>query len=89
MTDLIAPPLAGRILQALMAVPAGRGVSLPRLVKVLELSGSAIMRELALMGDAAIGGRPGPGWVHLAHADGRWVASITSNGRVEASRTEH
>ncbi|MCW5655505.1 MAG: formate dehydrogenase accessory sulfurtransferase FdhD [Hydrogenophaga sp.] len=33
------------------------------------------------MGDAAIGGVPGPGWVRVEQAGDRWVAHLTATGR--------
>jgi hypothetical protein len=34
------------------------------------------MRRLTLMGDAAIGGVRGPGWVRVEQHDDRWVAHL-------------
>ncbi|KQP08403.1 hypothetical protein [Pseudorhodoferax sp. Leaf265] len=74
-------PLSTRILQQLAQAPVGGGMSLPRLGKRLGLNASVLMRELALMGDAAIGGVRGPGWAHVVQLDGRWVVHITPAGR--------
>lgn len=72
-------PLA--ILQALAAAPGTAGMSLPRLGKQLGQSASVLMRQLSLMSDAAIGGRPGPGWVRVTQVEDRWVAHLTDAGR--------
>ncbi|GHC85827.1 hypothetical protein GCM10007320_31160 [Pseudorhodoferax aquiterrae] len=78
-------PLALRILQELATAPAEGGMSLPRLGKRLGLGASVLMRELAGMGDAAIGGVRGPGWARVEQLDGRWVAHITPAGRERLS----
>jgi hypothetical protein len=41
------------------------------------------MRRLTLMGDAAIGGVRGPGWVRVEQQDGRWVAHLQEPGRAQ------
>lgn len=69
------------ILRELVAAPVDSGVSVPRLGKRLGQGASVIMRQLSLMGDAAIGGTSGPGWVRVVLVDGRWVAHITPAGR--------
>ena len=73
--------LAQSILHALAQEDAG--VSLPRLSKHLGQSASAVLRELSFMGDAAIGGQPGPGWVRVWQQDGRWMAVLTEAGRAQ------
>lgn len=78
-------PLALRILQELATAPADGGMSLPRLGKRLGLGASVLMRELTLMGDAAIGGVRGPGWARVEQLDGRWVAHLTPAGRERVS----
>ena len=78
MTQIPTDPLASQILQMLAAEHAP--VSLPRLGKQLGQSGSVLMRQLAVMGSASIGGQAGPGWVDLRQEDGRWVARITLQG---------
>lgn len=78
-------PLALRILQELATTPADGGMSLPRLGKRLGLGASVLMRELTLMGDAAIGGVRGPGWARVEQLDGRWVAHLTPAGREQIS----
>jgi len=80
-----AAPLSTRILQELAAAPADGGMSLPRLGKRLGLNASVLMRELTLMGDAAIGGVRGPGWARVVQLDQRWVAHITPAGRAQLS----
>ena len=57
--------LTAALLAALAELDASQGVSLPRLAKHLDLPGSAIMRRLTLLGDAVLGGQPGPGWVRV------------------------
>lgn len=51
--------LAQAILRAL-AEEGGAPVSLPRLSKHLGQSGSAVLRAMSFLGDAALGGQPGP-----------------------------
>ena len=75
-------PLAAAILLALQEVPGG-GMSLPRLGKRLGQGASVLLRELALMGDAVVGGVPGPGWVQLTQADGRWRVQLAFGGRTQ------
>ncbi len=79
-------PLAAGILRELASAPeAGDGLSLPRLGKRLGQGVSVLMRQLALMGDAAIGGVPGPGWVRVVQTGDRWMASLTPAGRALAA----
>lgn len=75
-------PLAAAILRELAEAPAEGGMSLPRLGKRLGQGVSVLMRQLALMGDAVIGGVRGPGWVRVVQLDERWVAHLTPAGRV-------
>jgi hypothetical protein len=56
-------------------------VSLPWLGKQLGLSGSVLLRALSPLGDAAIAGEAGPGWVRLEMVDARWSAGLTEAGR--------
>jgi len=67
------------ILQAL--AEEGGEVSLPRLSKRLGHSASALLRELSFLGDAALGGQRGPGWVRVWQDEGRWVVALTEVGR--------
>ena len=69
------------ILRALADAPGEGGMSLPRLGKRLGQGASVVMRQLTLMGDAAIGGVRGPGWVRVVQLDDRWVAHLTDAGR--------
>ncbi|HEY9028043.1 MAG TPA: hypothetical protein VIP05_27370, partial [Burkholderiaceae bacterium] len=69
------------MLQELAGEPGEGGMSLPRLGKRLGVGASVLMRRLALMGAARIGGAHGPGWVRVEHADGRWRAALTDAGR--------
>jgi hypothetical protein len=73
------------ILRALAEAPGDGGMSLPRLGKRLGQGASVVMRQLTLMGDAAIGGVRGPGWVRVVQLDDRWVAHLTDAGREMAS----
>nr|WP_315464384.1 hypothetical protein [uncultured Rhodoferax sp.] len=75
------------LLRALAEEPGA--VSVPRLGKRLGQGASVIMRTLTLMGDAVLGGQPGPGWVRLEHVDGRWMVSLTEAGQGQAARTDH
>jgi len=79
------PPLAAAILRELAEAPRQGGMSLPRLGKRLGQGVSVLMRQLALMGDAAIGGVRGPGWVRVVQMDDRWVAHLTEAGRAMAA----
>ncbi len=83
-----ADAFAAAILRALAEAPAdgpgAGGMSLPRLGKRLGQGASVVMRQLTLMGDAAIGGVRGPGWVRVVQLDDRWVAHLTDAGRVAA-----
>jgi hypothetical protein len=72
------------ILRALAEAPPEGGMSLPRLGKRLGQGASVIMRQLTRMGDAAIGGIQGPGWVRVVQLDERWVAHLTEAGRAMA-----
>nr|WP_095949428.1 hypothetical protein [Variovorax boronicumulans] len=56
-------------------------MSLPRLGKRLGQGASVVMRQLTLMGDAALGGARGPGWVRVVQLEDRWVAHLTDAGR--------
>ena len=74
---------AHAILAALAQEGPGAPVSLPRLSKRLGLSASAVLRALSFLGDAALGGRRGPGWVRVWQQDGRWMAVLTEAGRAQ------
>ena len=69
------------ILRALAEAPGEGGMSLPRLGKRLGQGASVVMRQLTLMGDAALGGVRGPGWVRVVQLEDRWVAHLTDAGR--------
>ena len=85
MSERAAPapePLRLALLRALAESPAPEGLSLPRLAKRFGVGASAVLRELAPLGEASIGGVAGPGWVCVARHDGdRWSARITEAGR--------
>ncbi|MES2250874.1 MAG: hypothetical protein V4645_26620 [Pseudomonadota bacterium] len=74
------------ILRALAEAPGEGGMSLPRLCKRLGQGASVVMRQLTLMGDAALGGVRGPGWVRVVQLDDRWVAHLTDAGRAMLER---
>ena len=75
-------PLACCILRALAAeaTRGDAGMSLPRLGKRLGHSASVLMRELTHLSDAPLAGQPGPGWVRVVQAEGRWLAHLTLEG---------
>ncbi len=73
--------LATDILRALASEEAPEGTSLARLGKRLGQGASVLMRQLASMGDAPIGGVAGPGWVRVERIDARWVVHLTEAGR--------
>ncbi|AVT17532.1 formate dehydrogenase accessory sulfurtransferase FdhD [Paracidovorax avenae] len=73
------------LLAALAELDAPQGVSLPRLAKRLAQPGSAVLRRLHLLGDAVLGGTPGPGWVRVAQDGDRWLAHLTEAGRARAA----
>jgi FdhD protein len=81
-------PLALAILRVLAQsedpARADAGMSLPRLGKRLGQGVSVLMRQLTLMGDAAVGGERGPGWVVVAEQGGHWTARLTDAGRAVA-----
>ncbi|RYF21313.1 MAG: hypothetical protein EOO33_17200 [Comamonadaceae bacterium] len=59
---------------------------MPRLSKRLGVGASVVLRELTLLGDAALGGIAGPGWVRVQQADGRWRVALTPAGEALARR---
>jgi FdhD protein len=63
------------------------GLALPRLGKRLGVGASVLMRRAALLGEAAMGGRPGPGWVRLEARPGGWRMALTAAGRTAIART--
>jgi hypothetical protein len=73
------PSEADAVLAALAAEPGG--VSLPRLCKRLGLRMSVLLRTLAWLGEDAIGGVPGPGWVRVMRDGERDIAVLTEAGR--------
>lgn len=79
------PPLPtdARRLHALLAELAAHpeGVSTGRLCKRLGVRMSVLMRSLAWMGEDAIGGRPGPGWVRTVDEGARTLVHLTDAGR--------
>lgn len=77
-------PFTAAILLMLEGAPPPGGISLPRMGKRLQVSASALLRQLALMGDAQIGGRQGPGWVRVEQTEERWVVFVTDAGRAVA-----
>ena len=85
MSSAVVNPVYDAILRELAQEPEGRGMSLPRLGKRLGLGASVLMRHLTLMGDAALGGQLGPGWVRVVQADDRWVAHLTEEGFLQCA----
>ncbi|WP_295978323.1 hypothetical protein [uncultured Variovorax sp.] len=83
MSALLQDSLSVAILRMLAQEPEGTGVSLPRLGKRLGQGASVLMRRLTMMGDAAIGGVRGPGWVRVVQHDDRWVAHLLEAGRAQ------
>ena len=83
MSALLEDSLSVAILRMLAQAPQDTGVSLPRLGKRLGQGASVLMRRLTLMGDAAIGGVRGPGWVRVVQHDDRWVAHLQEPGRAQ------
>ena len=69
------------ILGVLAEAPPPGSVSLPRLAKRLDVSASALLRHLTMMGDAVIAGHAGPGWVRVVNREERWIVSLTPEGR--------
>ena len=73
------PSTTEALLAELVREPGG--VSLPRLYKRLGLRMSVLMRELAWLGEAPIGGRPGPGLVRVEERGERSFAVLTERRR--------
>ena len=73
--------LSAAILRELAAAPGEAGMSMPRLGKHLGLGASVLMRAMAAMSHARIGGVEGPGWVRVVQVDDRWTATLTEAGR--------
>ena len=73
------PAIAAALLAALAGEP--EGISLPRLCKRLNVRMSGLLRTLAWLGDEAIGGRRGPGWVCTRREGARTLALLTDAGR--------
>lgn len=76
------------ILRVLRTAPPPGGMSLPRLAKKLQLGASVLLRQLALLGDARIGDRIGPGWVRVLRDEERWIVHLTDVGRGVADALE-
>lgn len=57
------------------------GLSLPRVCKRLGVRMSVLLRELAWIGEDAIGEVAGPGWVRVEQRGETGVATITEAGR--------
>ena len=77
-----AAPLEDRALRELLALDAdGRGVSLTRLAKRLDVRVSVLIRLYTQMSDARIGDVSGPGWARLQLDErGQWRAFATQQG---------
>lgn len=69
--------------EPLLAMLAGEpgGVSLPRLCKRLGVRMSVLLRELAWIGEDAIGDHPAPGWVRVEEHGESSLAVLTERGR--------
>ncbi|BAV99018.1 conserved hypothetical protein [Lysobacter enzymogenes] len=65
------------------------GLSLPRVCKRLGVRMSVLLRELAWIGEEAIGDVAGPGWVRVEERGEVLAAAITERGRarLQAART--
>jgi hypothetical protein len=63
--DSLSPSAILRMLAQARPTSGQGRLSLPRLGKRLGQGASVLMRRLTLMGDAAIGGVRGPGWVRV------------------------
>ncbi|KLJ00362.1 hypothetical protein [Luteimonas sp. FCS-9] len=74
------------LLHELAAAPGG--VSLPRLCKRLGLRMSVLMRMLAYLGEDAIGGTQGLGWVRTVDDGPRTLATLTDAGRQALDRSD-
>ncbi|KQM80262.1 hypothetical protein [Xylophilus sp. Leaf220] len=72
--------LAAALLLTLAEKPAGEAASVPWLGKRLQREASVVMRTLAMMGNARIGSRQGPGWVDVAHDGERWMVRLLAPG---------
>ena len=62
------------------------GLSLPRVCKRLGVRMSVLLRELAWIGEDAIGDTPGPGWVRVDASGETQVATITARGHARLGR---
>ena len=75
------------LLRLLLELDEGRGVALARVAKRLDERVSVLLRQGTALGDAVIGGVPGPGLVRLVCDDaGRWTAHLTPAGREAAQQ---
>ena len=75
------PSTTEALLAALAREPDG--ISLPHLCKRLGVRMSVLMRELAWLGEAPIGGHPGPGLVRVERRGERDVAVLVARDRPE------
>jgi len=75
--------LTAALLHALAQAAPGEPQSLPRLGKRLGQGASVLMRALAPLGEATLGGVDGAGWVRLWQEEGRWCAQLTPAGRAQ------
>lgn len=68
------------------------GLSLPRVCKRLGVRMSVLLREVAWLGEEAIGDTSGPGWVRVEERGETRVAVLTERGRARlpaACETPH
>lgn len=73
------PSFADALLAELAREPDG--ISLPRLCKRLGVRMSVLLRELAWLGEEAIGGEPGPGLVRVQRRGELDIAVLSDRGR--------
>lgn len=77
--SLVDEALVRALLAALEGEPGG--VSLPRLCKRLDVRMSVLLRTLAWVGEDAVGGVAGTGWVRTVEDGTRTLAVLTDTGR--------
>ncbi|THU04177.1 hypothetical protein E9531_05135 [Lampropedia puyangensis] len=73
------------VLYALWLAPEQAWVSLPRLVKHLRSSASALLRTLAPLSVARVHGQPGMGWLEVRNEGLRWQTRLTAEGRMQCA----
>ena len=76
------PALVEAVLAALFE--SADGVSLPRLCRRLGVRMSVLLRTLAWIGEARVGGVEGEGLVRVVRMGDREIATLTARGRERA-----